>query len=321
MKILLSLTLLLATQITLADYRSELYSSYSLSSHDDEYTFSDVFDVRNDTESQAFNTGAIVYFKPVLTQAVPLAEAAFLSKASNMSLHYSISEIDMESSFRIVGESWPSNKNKSTSDSEDLSVNFNYIFDQQGWLLGIAISKSESDTAFEFGGLPMKSSSKAQSWGLTAGKYITDTSLLTFAYYKGEADLYSDIYDKSNVDSDAFSVAYKQLFYLANSDHIALNLSASKGESENELHEERSNKFFSAGLSWYPITALSIGGALDINKSENSEARGIGLMSEYFFTEMIAAHLMTTKLTTDYDNNDLPETDIMEYQLGARLRF
>ena len=303
------LTLLFLSPFSSADYQAELQLSYVTSTQDTKGMVSGV-DIESTIDSNKIDSRLTAYMDPVITADKPLAEAAFLNKTSNVSLHYSKNDSKNKNTFSFQP---PPFTTESNFDIDSYGFGLNYITERRNWIIGAAAFKSSSEEKDAH----IPNTNTAKRWSLHTGKYLTDSSSLQISY--GQGSIKNDKYADLKTDSSDFGILYRHLFTLGNANHLGLNISAS--EIRHDGIVKNKDRGFTAGLNWYPIHALSVGGQYKIEKRSDSDANQATVMSQYFFTEAIAAHVTVTKTVTTFDNSNFNDADAMEYQLGAALRF
>jgi hypothetical protein len=276
-----------------ADYQFELTAALSQSSFENDVETSSGRDNKEKTDTDSFDLGATIYFSPVSTAKGPLAEAAFLSKASEISID--ISREDLE--FDDDGD-------KDNFDVDSNVISGQFILPNPALIFRAALGQGkygEADTDI---------------LSLGFGGYITDHITLTLDYDQVKYDF--DDYGFDSSDSiDSFTVTYKQLIefggesslvlepYLASIDvfddnaaklgidatwYITRQLGLTAGISGYAREEEDgdySEGKSSIGVDYFINENFRIGGALTSASSEFNadDDYGDGYYYDYAFDE------------------------------------
>ena len=276
MKKILVAAALLASMTAANAYQYEVNASYESTDIDD-----------SNTDVDAYAIGGKYYFAPVANSTGPLAEAAFLSKASNLGLAYARSSV--EDSDTILGVSY-----ETTSDTIGLAGEY-YVPNSQLYFsaavnntdsttkasaLGVSVSEDDSGTGYavEVGFLPVN--------GLLLAIGATDMEESIDPVQVAQLGLISTIGATGAAGEDtAATLRAKYVTRLANND---VNF-----ESKILIGEETAYRF---AADFYLDPTLSIGASVADSTFDDSDAI-FGVRVQKFFTPAVAVGLGYT--TTD----------------------
>ncbi len=270
MKKILVAAALLASMTAANAYQYEVNASYESTDIDD-----------SNTDVDAYAIGGKYYFAPVANSTGPLAEAAFLSKASNLGLAYARSSV--EDSDTILGVSY-----ETTSDTIGLAGEY-YVPNSQLYFsaavnntdsttkasaLGISYSEDDSGTGYavEVGFLPVN--------GLLLAIGATDMEESIDPVQVAQLGFISTVGAIGAAGEDtAATLRAKYVTRLANND---VNF-----ESKILIGEETAYRF---AADFYLDPTLSIGASVADSTVDDSDTI-FGVRVQKFFTPAVAVGL------------------------------
>lgn len=272
-KVLLSLTLVIvATTAFSESYRAEADFSY-IAKDDNVGGFDGV------------NFRGTYFFSDVTDTNVPLAEAAFLSRASSI--------------FAVLGYGNPEQGN---IDVGTYGFGGAYINDA-GLLFGAHYVLQD----YSGGG----AESELDDVLLQFGTYIDNDGLLTFNFNVGQATQV----DGDEKDANIVSVNYKHLFQYDNG--MALGVKAKFAYTNFEEEDAADLRNLTLGGDYYINSNLSIGLMAGFTRSDASNsAVHIGGDIRYYFNSHIGVYVSAERF--DYSDT---QYEIDTYQLGIIGRF
>ena len=278
MKKILVAAALLASMTAANAYQYEVNAAYESTDIDD-----------LNTNVDAYGIGGKYYFAPVTNSTAPLAEAAFLSKASNLGLAYARSTA--EDSDKILGVSY---NYKTTADTIGLAGEY-YVPNSQLYFsaavnntdsttkasaLGVSFSEDDSGTGYavEVGFLPVN--------GLLLAIGATDMEESIDPVQVAQLGFISTVGVAAAAGEDtAATLRAKYVTRLANND---VNF-----ESKILIGEETAYRF---AADFYLDPTLSIGASVADSTFDESDTV-FGVRVQKFFTPAMAVGLAYT--TTD----------------------
>lgn len=272
MKKILVATALLASMTAANAYQYEVNAAYENT---------DIDDVKSDVD--AFAIGGKYYFAPVASNKAPLAEAAFLSKASNLGLAYA--RTSSEDNDTILGVDY---KYKTTTDTIGLAGEYyvpnsqlyfsaainNTDYTTKASALGVSYSEDDSGTGYavEVGFLPVD--------GLLLAIGATDMEESLDPVQIAQYGFISNIGTAAAAGEDtAVTLRGKYVTRLGNND---VNF-----ESKILIGEETAYRF---AADFYLDPTLSIGASVADSTFDDSDAI-FGVRVQKFFTPAVAVGL------------------------------
>jgi hypothetical protein len=281
-----------------ADYQVEIGASYSSTSEEYEYDDSQ-YDYDVDTDTLA--AGATFYFSPVSTGNGPLAQAAFLSKASGIAVGYANGEADYDfDRGNFVDQSY---------DFDAVSIGGHFVLPSPNLILEASYAEGENEFENDF-----------DAFTIGVGGYITDRITLMAEFSKQTFD------DASDEDSiDIFTITYRQLIQLGGAMNLAIAPHLSRVEYFGEDAAE-----VGIDVAFYLNPSLGFvagvtGGAVDDEDGDYSRAESyIGV--DYFVNENFQVGGKLLAITSEFDSDDYYYNDDSESEGGgiefnAAVRF
>ncbi len=201
---------------------------------------------------EGFGLGLSVYFPGVDDSEGPLAEAAFLQRASSISVDYFEDE-DAE------------------SDDQTLSVISGRIVDaDSGWTAGLTISNLDAD------------SNESVNYRLTMGKYLFENTEVQIGIERVEleSELLPDDEDDALNNADVNVRHVYPSVGLA----IALHYGVFEFQGEEEVEDENT---YGGELTYYPSNNLGISVFYDEVEGDE-DINSLAIETEYFITNAIA---------------------------------
>ncbi len=272
MKKILVATALLASMTAANAYQYEVNAAYENT---------DIDDLNSDVD--AFNIGGKFYFAPVNNTTAPLAEAAFLSKASNIGLAYTRATFEETDSIGVI-----SYKLKTTSDIIGLAGEYyvpnsplyfsaaihNTDTSTKASAVGVTVSDDDSGTGYavEVGFLPVD--------GLLLAIGATDMKESVDPAQAAQLGFISTLGASAAAGEDtAVTLRSKYVTRLGNND---INF-----ESKILIGDETAYRF---AADFYLDPTLSIGASVADSTFDDSDAI-FGVRVQKFFTPAVAVGL------------------------------
>jgi hypothetical protein len=233
-----------------ADYQWELGTDYATG---------DIEIGSFDADLDVFSVYGTYFLDTVDTSKGPLAEAAFLDRASSVQVDYSNGEFD-----GIFGD----------VDVEGYGIEGRYVFDQSGWLVDFGYRQDEFDN------------DDIETFSIGAGKYIAENTALVVSYANTEDDF--------DVDSDAYGVNLEHLWSL---EQGAIKLDAGYTFVDPDQGDEVN--VFSVDGTYYVNNSLGFGVSYALADSDDTDLEDWSLYSEWFINEQVAVSLAYTESEDD----------------------
>lgn len=292
-KTLLAMMMFGAAAAAQADYQVEVGASYSITSEEYEYDDSR-YDFDVDTDILA--ASATFYFSPVITGGGPLAEAAFLSKASGIAVGYANGEADYD--FDGGNDSY---------DFDAVSIAGHFVLPSPNLILEAAYAEGEDEFEDDF-----------DAFKIGFGGYLTDRSTLMAEFSKQTFD---DAGDEDSIDT--FTVTYRQLIQLSGERNLSIAPHLSHVEYFGEDAAE-----VGIDVAFYLNPSLGFvagvtGGAIDDEDGDFSRAESyIGV--DYFVNESFQIGGKLLAITSEFDGDDYYidwESEGGGIEISAAARF
>jgi hypothetical protein len=269
-----------------ADYQAQIDFSYGWTELD--YEADSVPDAEFDNDD-VFLRGTY-FLSPVSTANGPLDEAAFLSKASGVSLGYSKIESDVK-----PGDDY---------DSESFFISGHFVLPGTNLILEGAYGQGES------------ANTDVDTWGLGFGAYINDRIMLMLTYTKQDYDFGSDDTD------ERVRIRYRQLIDFGNGRNLAIEPYIGKVELFSEDGVE-----LGIDATYYINRSLGIKAGLyrsDVD-GDNSESTEVvfSVGCAYYINENFRIGGEVYSLAGDSDSDFGGDADIegSGIEISAALRF
>lgn len=248
--------------------------------------FADYSKIDLDVGSQTFDfdgwrIGGTYYLDAVNNERGPLAEAAFVDRASNLSL--SLSRIDADD----FG-----------SDFDAHTVSGLFVSKDTGWLFGLSYENGDQDSP----------NLDLDTLSFTAGRYVAPNTTFVVNYSHAEAGN-----SPAEQDTDSYEVALKHLGQTGSKMYYALEVSL--GEI-NEEDIDQNTLSYGGSYTLYPSRNIGIGVGLDFLDSDFEEATAYRLFANWFFIENASVGLMYQML--DVDETDIEQD---AWTVDALVRF
>ena len=261
----------------------------------------------DDTETDEFTVGGSFYFSPVDTTRGPRGEAAFLDKASDITLSYTYGEVD---------------DNGIDVDSDSYLISGRYVMDA-GFILEGAYRYYEPVNA------------EVDQFRLSAGYYLTHTTTIMIDYLDSDVDdggsFPEGVVEVS--DTDGWNARVEHFWYFGQKSGLKLegNYGFINVDDADDVD------LWGLGATWYITQDFGIGATYENTDYGILESDDYGLFAEWFITRNIAVNLAYSHrepddfdIDSDFDfpgdddiNRFLRNSDL-EYDaitLGATVRF
>lgn len=279
-----------------ADYRVEISAVLGEQETETEYN-GYFFDADLDSETSSTALGASLYLSAVDTSKGPLSEAAFLAKASDVSIYIERNEVTFV----------PDGHEDIDIDIDLNALSGQFVIPGNNLIVRAAIGQGE-DSDYDIDLLT-----------IGFGGYITDRIALIVDYTTLEYDINS-----SDDSVESWIISYKQLLEFDNGQSLSIEpytvLQDYFGDDAAE---------FGIGLTWYITRSLGLTAGVsgyaseheygDYSKGESS----IGI--EYFINEnfRIGGELssISDEFDGDYGSENDYETTGSGFELNAAVRF
>jgi hypothetical protein len=310
-KTLLAMMMFGATAAAQADYRAEILGSLSTVTEEYEVDSYDVGDRDYDIDHDYASFEGVFYIMPVSTAKGPLAEAAFLSKASEVRL------IIDRHSYEFDFDDADGNE----YDEDTNTLSGRAVIPAARIILEASLSRGETNCKGD-----CDNDSDDDGWMLGVGGYITDNITLVFNYEKYESDEEFEDFER-----DSYTVTYRQLIPLSGEQSLVIEPFVSLFEFENDddgYSTDGDGAMVGVDVTWYITRQLGVYAGVAGIGGDDDEGEGGDAASHvgvnYFLNEnfRIGGELISVSGEYEYDDFDYE----VEYEGGgiefnAAVRF
>lgn len=262
-------------------------ATFADNSHQIEFGADAINAEADSNDNQTTNLSSTLYFSPVKSKGVPLAEAPFVNQSSSVSLGYSYNELERKG---VVGD----------AETDIMQLGVRIVPTDSNILLGATVSRRDD----EFNGIG--SDSQARSFQL--GNYLNDQNLISLHY--------SEVDDDVSPNAITRGLSYQTLLDLQQGTHLAAIVGYEKTDLGSE--DERTWNFAS---TYYPDLTTGVGLLYNTTSSEpNNESlrsHEYGVKVSKFITPEFELSGQVTH--QELENNSIDETT--SYAIGFKYRL
>ena len=221
-------------------YNTELRASYSTG---------EIETPGADADVDQLGIGGEYYFNGVDDSKGPLAEAAFLDRASSVRANY----IDGEFDGRFNDE-----------DFDGFSLGGRLVDPASGWIFEVDYTEVEADD-----------SGDVDTFDFSVGKYIAENTSLSFTYSTTDTDGGGDV--------DLYAVDIKHIASLAGGAYLSVTGNFGIGDAD----EADDPLVYGGSLTYYPTRNIGVGASLDFVDSDDTEDTTFGVFGSWFPSESL----------------------------------
>lgn len=283
-----------------ADYRWEVGGDYTMGQDDVEITRLSNGDKRSDNvDSDVGKLYGSWYMENVDTSKGPLAEAAFLDHASDITIFVE----DGEAQLSQIG-----NGQLNDEDGQRYGVSSRYVAEGPGWKL--------SGWLVDLGyNLYEPGDQEFNNYNIGIGNYITPNTTVVVAYDRTDVN--------NGGDYDSYALELEHMWLLS---HGGIKLRSNVGKTVVPNVDDPTT--YLGGLTWYFTNNIGIGADWERTSDINgAETDGWNVHSDWFINESFSVNLSYANL--DPDDRGVPsdnpvfsvDRDYDEVKLGALFRF
>ena len=239
-----------------------------------------------DADRESFGLTGTYYLGSVDTSKGPLAEAAFLDRASSITLDFSIGEID---------------GNDGDFDVDSYTAESRLVSKETGWLVDLGYRRTEI------------ANEEIDTFAIGAGKYVLENTAVVLSYANSDVVVldFANFVAESAGDSDTYGLAVEHLWQLETG-AIKLDLSAELVDLDNA----DDINVWGLGGTYYLNPSLGFGADYSLSDSDETELENWSLFAKWFVTDKVELSLAYSELEDDV--TDLESDAIM---FNANIRF
>ena len=245
------------------------------------------------SEITGYGLSATYYFQKINTNDKPLAEAAFLEKASSISMPAGYTDLE-------VGGS--------EANGPRYGLELTYV--HPGYSLYTNASFTTMDAEFD---APASGDITQDEYTLAVGMFVQDDLLVAFEYGHEEFEVLG-----YNPENDIYTVYGK--WVKKNGQGTAYNLEANIGMDQyDDGTTDGSNTIIGAAGDYYFNPRLSVGGGLTLNSGDNvsDEGNTYSLRSSIFFNPQYSLRASYETFVADNDGEE--DIDMISLNFAARF--
>lgn len=261
---------------------------------------------RSESDSDDIGIGGTWYFAGVEANSGPRSRAAFIGRASAVSLSYSRGDGDSSTNVTSTVPGFPDQSFRSDASSDSFSGNLRLVGKDSGWYGLASVSRTESEGDFPGLGATQFSSN---AYGLGVGKYLGSQTALELNVARGEAQGFYT------------TIAALALIHIgAMGDTWQYGIDASLSDD----NQDGSNARFGARFSLYPSRSWAFGADISAQLEDTSDGpRNYGLFASWFPTERVEIEARYTTTDVDVPTAFISNVDVDQYSYGAgvNVRF
>ncbi|HEX7062929.1 MAG TPA: hypothetical protein VF200_13220 [Woeseiaceae bacterium] len=287
-------------------YQYEIDVAYDADRASTEATFESPFlnlGISSETDNDELGITGTWYFHAVGTPAGPLSRAAFIDRASGLSLSYSRG--DGDSVFTVTGDGTvvAPGVTRSGQTTNAFSASLRWVWRESGWYGLGGLSRAELELA--------GSKTSADGYSLGFGKYLGAQTTLDLTLLRSDSDAQGAFIGGDSTSTEA-ALGFSHIGSVGGSWQYGTDIvlaTTPRGPSDGS---------YSARVSLYPSRLLAFGIDVDGALRDASDAStSYGLFASWFVRERIELDARYGWLSFDESEN----TDADQYSFGVGVKF
>lgn len=294
-------------------YDYQIGISYDASRASSESVFAvplvDSIRVESDSDHDEIGLHGSWFFDGVAASSGPRSRAAFVGRASAVSLSYTRGTGDSVSMVTSTDSAFPPSVNRSELDTNSVSANLRWVWAESGWYGLAGLSRADSETSSEFASIDFT----ADVYSVGVGKYIGSQTTLEVSVVRLDSDASGPVLGGNSTSTEA-AVALSHIGSLGRTwqygTDIALATTA-RGASDGS---------YSLRFSLYPSRPLAFGLEIDGALQDSGDvSTNYELFASWFPRERIGLDARYGWLSIDEPGNS--DIDQHSFGFGAQFRF
>ena len=240
------------------------------------------------------------YYSALSDNSGPRSRAAFLSRASSISVDYTRG--DDSSSFTFTGSAFPPTSGSSDATYNSISARLRHVWRDSGWYALAGVSRSEAELDFETNGTVSSADSDATGYTLGVGKYFGRATAV---------DLSAATTDTEGFDSTNFNLSLAHIGSIGKRWQYGTDVALARSDQDGDEGS------YSLRGSLYPSPELEFG----LGYSRRQFNGGLDLEAlEGFMSWFVRDHVgLTARYWHDISNESIPGRDTDNNQLGVGI--
>jgi hypothetical protein len=293
------------------NYDYQIGISYDASRASSESVFAvpivDSIRVESDSDSDEIGLHGTWFFDGVAASSGPRSRAAFIGRASSISLSYRRGNGDSVSTLSATDPAFPSSTDRSELDTNSVSANLRWVWAESGWYGLAGLSRADFETDSEFGSIDFT----ADAYSLGVGKYIGSQTTLELSVVRLDSDASGSIIGGNSTSTET-AVAFSHIGSLGRTWQYGTNIGLATTE------RGASDGSYSVRLSLYPSRPLAFGLEIDGALQDPGDvSTDYGLFASWFPRERIEFDARYGWISFDEPSN----TDFDQYTFGVGVNF
>ena len=263
---------------------------------------------RSKDDADSFSVGGTWFYSGLADDEGPRSRAAFLSRASGVSLDYSYT--DSSSRFSTTGATVPGlppiapSSGRGSSETDSIGASMRHVWKDSGWYALAGISHLDSDVKSEFNGGSFSFGFDATSYSLGGGYYFGKATAL---------DLVVSHTDGDGEDVTAYALALTHIRPMGSTWQYALDVGIGTSDARGD------DGSYSLGVGFFPSNDVEFGIELSQQRSSPGDSDSYGAYLSWYPSS--AVELRASYSEVDLDNRFLSRFDSKLFSAGVNVRF
>lgn len=263
--------------------------------------------VESDSDHDEIGLHGTWFFDGVAASSGPRSRAAFIGRASAISLSYARGNGDSVSTSGSTDPAFPSSTDRSELDTNSVSANLRWVWGESGWYGLAGLSRADSETNSQFVSIDFT----ADVYSVGVGKYIGSQTTLEVSVVRLDLDASGPVLGGNSTSTET-AVALSHIGSLGRMWQYGTDIALATTE------RGASDGSYSLRLSLYPSRPLAFGLEIDGALQDPGDvSTNYGLFASWFPRERIGLDARYRWISIDEPSN----TDFDQYTFGIGVKF
>jgi hypothetical protein len=240
-------------------YQAEVNGYYGYNKEDS--------DDGEEAEMNYYSLDGTYYFEKISLENGPYEEAAFLQKASYLT---------------VDGEWYTYEEGKADLDTWSLGAEVHYVFEPLPIFIGVMYKHSKQDgDVVDYSGSPTDSERTQNQYGIRAGMYAIDTLAVSLFYIRENTKFEYAEYPSSDADvkTNNYGILVELVQPIGNNMSLGVDASYTRidqdYDSETGISDrEEKNNEYEAMATFYVVPQIGIGAGMNVNRGDDKDIAG-----------------------------------------------
>jgi hypothetical protein len=260
-----------------------------------------------DSDNNALGLRGTWFFDGVAASSGPRSRAAFIGRASAISLSYTRAEGDTASTLNSSNPAIPPSSNRSESETKGFSASLRWVWAASGWYGLAGLSRADSETSGDSASVDFAT----DTYHLGVGKYLGSQTTLELSVVRLDSDVSGPVIG-GNANSTEATVAFSHIEMLGRTWQYGTDIALATTE------RGASDGSYSVRLSIYPSRPLAFGFEVDgALQDPGGVSTNYGLFASWFPRERIGFDARYGWIDIDEPS----DTDFDQYTFGLGVNF